>query len=290
MSKKRYLILGAGGQLGSEWVKQLMLRDADFVATDYPETDITKPEHIHLKFRDHQFDVVVNCAAYTAVDKAEDEPEISDKINFHAVQSLAEICKKEQAILIHYSTDYVFSGKAGDENRYPDGYTEDAPINPVNAYGLSKWKGEDAIRSVGCNHQILRISWLCGPIGNNFMKTMIRLGKERDELNVVNDQIGSPTFTSDVVDANLRLLELEAEGTFHVTCQGKMSWYDFAVKTLEKAGVNVKINPITSDQFPMKAPRPYFSKLNTNKFETITNGITYSVDAGIEHFLDEISS
>jgi dTDP-4-dehydrorhamnose reductase len=134
----------------------------------------------------------------------------------------------------------------------------------------------------------MRISWLCGSVGHNFMKTMIRLGKERDELNVVSDQVGSPTFTYDVVDANLRLIEANQTGTFHCTTQGKMSWYDFAIEIFCMAGIQVKVNPISSDKYPMKAKRPFYSKLNTSKFEAVTGGITYDARAGIERVLTEL--
>jgi len=288
MKSKRFLILGAGGQLGTEWIKSLTNLDFKYLATDFPETDISNVGHLEAKFIEFQPDVVVNCAAYTAVDKAEDDNEANNAINHLAAKLLAETCKKYNALLIHYSTDYVFSGDASDEDTYPDGYPENAPTSPLNAYGLAKWNGEEAIRATGVQYLILRISWLCGAVGHNFMKTMIRLGKERDELNVVHDQIGSPTFTFDVVDASLKLIEQDLVGEWHVTSQGKMSWYDFAKLTLQEAGINVKLTPITSDQFPMKAKRPFYSKLSTKKFEMHTNGVKYSALDGIRRFLKEI--
>jgi dTDP-4-dehydrorhamnose reductase len=288
MKNKRFLILGAGGQLGSEWIKALTNLDFEYLATDYPETDISNQRHLEVKFDEFKPDVVINCAAYTAVDKAEDDNEMNDTINHLAAKLLAETCKKHNAILIHYSTDYVFSGEASDESRYPEGYPEDAPTAPLNAYGLAKWKGEEAIKASGANYLILRISWLCGSVGHNFMKTMLRLGKERDELKVVNDQIGSPTFTFDVVDASLKLVERNLEGVWHVTTQGKMSWFDFAKMTLEMADVHVKLTPITSDQFPMKAKRPFYSKLCTKKYEQHVNGHKYAAVDGVRKLLKEL--
>jgi dTDP-4-dehydrorhamnose reductase len=289
MAEKRFLILGARGQLGSEWVARLQENGFAFKATDYPELDITNEALIKKYIRDFQPDVVVNCAAYTNVDKAEDEPEKSDLLNYHAVEKLASICNEQGILLIHYSTDYVFSGKAEDEIEYPVGYPEDAPVSPINAYGLSKWKGEDAVRRQTDNHLILRVSWLCGSVGHNFIKTMIRLGKEKDELRVVNDQIGSPTFTADVVDGCLRLLEKETTGTYHITSAGKMSWYNFAADTLRMAGIQTKVVPISSSEFPMKAKRPYYSKLNTAKFEAAAGGVTYNYEAGLEKIINDLS-
>lgn len=289
MTDKRFLILGAGGQLGSEWVERLSQEGITHKATDYPELDISNEEHIRQNVQDFKPDVVVNCAAYTNVDKAEDEPDVSDRLNYHAVEKLAEICRDEDILLLHYSTDYVFSGEADDEEKFPDGYPEDAPISPLNAYGLSKWKGEDVVRKTSPNHLILRVSWLCGSTGHNFIKTILRLGRQRDELRVVDDQIGSPTFTADVVDGCLRLLEKGETGTFHITSEGKISWHQFAVDALKTAGISVNVVPIPSSEFPMKARRPFYSKLNTAKFKSATGGTAYDYKAGLEKIIGDLS-
>lgn len=284
----KFLILGAGGQLGSEWVKRLTYLDKDFLATDYPKTDITNRVQMEERITGFKPDYVINCAAYTQVDKAEDEPELASLVNAEAVGQLAKICKQNKAVLIHYSTDYVFSGNTEDGYKFPNGYPEDAPIAPVNAYGLSKWKGEEAIREIFENHIIMRISWLCGPVGHNFMKTMLRLAGEHDEIRVVDDQTGSPTFAYDVVDACMKLIDNRFAGTIHVTSQGVISWLEFARKIIVAAGLSTNVVAITSDEFPTKARRPFYSKLCTKKFEGITGGVTYDTDAGINRILSEL--
>lgn len=279
------MITGAGGQLGSEWVRQLTMMDIDFQACDSKSLDITDAAAVNEAISSIKPDYLINTAAYTKVDQAEEEPDIADAVNFHAVRNLGESCRKHNVKLVHYSTDYVFPGAAEDRAKFPDGYPENADTQTVNRYGSSKLKGEEALRETGCDHIINRVSWLCGADGHNFMKTMLRLAKERDELKVVADQFGSPTFAFDVVKANLRLLEIGFSGTIHTTTEGLHTWHGFASAIISAAGLKTIATPITSDQFPMKAPRPAFSKLSTKSFFELT-GLKFEMDTGIRKILD----
>jgi dTDP-4-dehydrorhamnose reductase len=214
--------------------------------------------------------LIINCAAYTKVDQAEDDSSAAFEVNEKGVHFLAEWCAANQVMLIHYSTDYVFSGNADDRKFYPDGYPEDVVTSPQNVYGKSKLAGEIAIQNSGAPHLIIRVSWLCGKYGNNFVKTMLRLASERDELSVVDDQLGSPTFTEDVVKSTKLLMDMHQKGIFHVTSTGLITWYDFAKAIFELRDVNIKLKKVTSDEFPVKAKRPAFSKLSTVKFTQLT--------------------
>jgi dTDP-4-dehydrorhamnose reductase len=211
-----------------------------------------------------------SCAAYTKVDQAEDDSDTAFTVNEKGAQYLAEWCASNQIMLIHYSTDYVFSGNADDRKFYPDGYPEDVVTAPRNVYGKSKLAGELAIQRSGAPHLMIRVSWLCGKYGNNFVKTMLRLATERDDLSVVDDQWGSPTFTNDVVKSTKLLMDTHQKGTFHVTSSGLITWYDFAKAIFELRDVDIKLNKVTSDKFPVKAKRPAFSKLSTVKFSQST--------------------
>lgn len=262
-----YLVVGAGGQLGAEWCRRLEELGIPFTGYGSKELDITNTEALQKAMTRLQPEVVINCAAYTKVDQAEEEPDRARAINATAVRSLAEMCRDFKARLVHYSTDYVFPGRKKDRERYPKGYPEDAAVDPINVYGQTKWEGEQAVRDSGAAHLICRVSWLCGAHGGNFVKTMLRLADERDELKVVNDQFGSPTFTADVVRHSLSLLEQEVGGTVHVTSRGIISWYDFALAIMDLSGKNVNIRPVGSSQFPTRAKRPAFSKLDTYRLE-----------------------
>ena len=263
----KYVIVGADGQLGQEWIKVLSNRGSEFSAYTFADLDITDFEKLDAVLENENPDVLINCAAYTAVDEAEDEIELANLINHTAVKKLAELSLKYKFRLVHYSTDYVFAGNIEDQNTYPDGYPEDVVPEPINEYGLSKWKGEQAIIESGCDFLILRLSWLCGAFGNNFVKTMLRLSKERDSLNVVNDQIGVPTFTSHTVRQSIQLIEQFKNGIYHLGSKGKISWYDFAVKIFELSKIDITVTPVSSKEYITKAKRPSFSKLSTKKIE-----------------------
>lgn len=265
----KILISGAGGQLGKEWVHYCTNSGIIFNAFDSKALDITKSQELERIIGETSPDVIINCAAYTKVDQAEDEEGWAEEINSVAVGTLARICTEKNIKLVHYSTDYVFSGSMSDKEKYPEGYDEEAMVSPQNAYGRTKYNGEMGIVTSGCEHLILRVSWLCGLHGNNFVKTMLRLADERKELSVVNDQFGCPAFTKDVVAQTKLLLEVGELGVFHLGSDGVISWYDFAKEIFALKQVDIKVNPVSSDNFPTKAKRPSFSKLSTKKISTI---------------------
>lgn len=263
----RFLITGAKGQLGQEWMKFLKDTDHEVFGFGSRELDITDQEKVLSIFKEVNPEVVINCAAYTKVDQAEEEPEAAYKINEIGVMNLAAACRELGSKLVHYSTDYVFAGTTDDKKIYPNGYPEDAQTNPMNVYGKSKRAGEEAIEKQNSDWIIIRVSWLCGQYGNNFVKTMLRLGKEKSELNVVDDQLGSPTFCFDVVEKTLQLIEGKKTGYFHVSSKGLISWYQLAEKIFEMSDESPRLNPVSSTAFASKAKRPAFSYLNTHKLE-----------------------
>ena len=266
----KILLTGASGQLGQEWQHLINDRD-DIILWPYTSSqlDITNREQVEAELHERQPDVVVNCAAFTDVDAAESKKELAHQVNAEAVTYLAELSTAINCTLVHYSTDYIFPGRPKDRENCPAGYPEDYPADPINWYGQTKWEGEQAIRRAGANHLILRLSWVCGQFGSNFVKTMLRLGQDREELQVVNDQWGSPTFADNVVANSLALLEGEAAGTYHITSKGMITWYDLASAIFEIMEMDVDLEPVTSDVFPTEAERPHFSKLSTQKLEAV---------------------
>ncbi len=264
----RFLITGARGQLGREWMEFLKNSDHDVFGFGSKELDITNSENILTVFEVVNPEVVINCAAYTKVDQAEDEPDVALKVNEIGVKNLAVACIEYGSKLIHYSTDYVFAGTTDDKNVFPDGYPEDADSNPVNVYGKTKRAGEKSIENLNGDWLILRVSWLCGQYGNNFVRTMLRLGKEKSEMNVVNDQLGSPSFCFDVVEKTIGLIEKKKSGYYHVSSEGAITWFQLAEKIFEMSGDSPHLNPVSSTAFASKAKRPAFSYLNTYKLKS----------------------
>ncbi|PWN08066.1 dTDP-4-dehydrorhamnose reductase [Rhodohalobacter mucosus] len=265
----KFLITGAGGQLGSEWAKFLAAAEGHkAIALTSSEMDITDPECVMSMLEAKRPDVVVNCAAYTAVDQAESEPEAAFRANRDGVRHLSDACAENDIMLVHYSTDYVFPGKAEDRSKYPKGYPETANRAPVNRYGDSKLAGEQELEKSEAKWLLVRVSWLCSASGTNFVNTMIRLGNEREELSVVDDQIGSPSFTFDVVDKTMTLLEKERTGTFHVSCTGVVSWADFAEEIFEQLNMDTGVIRVTTAEYPTAAVRPAFSLLATEKIRS----------------------
>lgn len=267
---KKILVTGAGGQLGREWKRFLQQKDGcnpEFYGSS--ELDITDFPKVKRLIADRAPDYVINCAAYTHVDRAEEETDKADNVNNGAVSILAKACGDCGAQLVHFSTDYVFPGDKKDKERLPDGYPEEYKKDPVNWYGQTKWRGEEAIRSSSCAYLIIRVSWLCGTFGNNFVKTMLRLADEHKELQVVADQWGSPTFAAGVVKNTFCLLEQGREGTYHYSSEGLISWADFAEEIFILSGNDITVKRISSDEYPTKARRPSFSKLDTKKIEQV---------------------
>lgn len=289
----KIVLLGASGQLGSEW--QVFLGDLarnEQVVHPYTsaQLDITDQDALSRELRAKNPDLIINCAAYTDVDGAEENKQLAQKVNVEAVDSLAELSAELDCMLIHFSTDYVFPGTLEDRTNFPNGYSEDHPTDPINEYGRTKLQGEEKVRSSGCNYLIIRVAWLCGALGSNFVKTMLKLGRERDELQVVDDQWGSPTFTAEVVFNSWQLLKAEQTGTFHITSEGLLTWHNFACTIFELAGLEVNVEPVPSDQFPTAATRPYFSKLNTQKAQTIEGTNILDWQSGLEAMLDQLGT
>ncbi len=258
----KILITGADGQLGKS-IQDVAKEHPQlgFVATDYRELDITDPNKIDAFFKDQAFDYCVNCAAYTMVDKAESEIDRAFQINADAVDYLAIACKKYDVCFIHISTDFVFDG----EKKVP--YTEEDIPNPINVYGLSKLKGEQFIQDRLENYFIIRTSWVYSEYGNNFVKSMLRLAKDRDTINVVNDQIGSPTNAKDLANVIVRLITENSVkyGLYHYSNKGVTSWYDFARAIFDEKKIPIIVRPIPSIEYPTPAKRPKYSVLETSK-------------------------
>jgi len=256
----RILITGRNGQVGWE-LERTLAPLGDIVALDRAGLDLADPDRLRAVVGDVRPDIVVNAAAYTAVDKAETEAALATAINGTAPGILAEECKRSGALLVHYSTDYVFDGSK-------DGpYTEDDPTCPINVYGASKLAGEQAIQAVAGRHLILRTSWVYGLRGHNFLRTIRRLAAERAELRIVADQIGAPTWSRLIAETTAALLARPAvaEGLFHLTAGGATSWHGFAAAIVAAQGAATTVTPITTADYPLPARRPANSRLDCGK-------------------------
>lgn len=262
----KVLVTGSNGQLGNE-LKLLgqHLPEFEFLFTDYPELDITNSFAIRSLMNNFNPDWVINCAAYTAVDNAEQEPDKAMLLNAVAPGMLAEGCTETGARMIHISTDYVFDGK----NFRP--YREDHAKIPAGVYAKSKSEGEDIVLEKCRSAIIIRTSWLYSAFGGNFVKTIRRVGEEKESIKVVADQIGSPTWAHDLAEAILTLIRLNAEpGIVHFSNEGVCSWFDFARAIIELSGLRCTINPTDSAGYPLPSPRPFYSVLDKTKFVTLT--------------------
>ncbi|MDA3865695.1 MAG: dTDP-4-dehydrorhamnose reductase [Salinivirgaceae bacterium] len=268
MSKETILVTGAGGQLGTK-VKEAFEQNGTFnmVYTDVDDLDITMRPQVDAMLERHKPQIVINCSAYTAVDNAEKERDSALKTNQKGSLVLAEKCKKHSAFLIHISTDYVFDG----EGFMP--YEETHPTRPVNFYGQTKVLGEEAILQNYNEAVIIRTAWLYSEFGKNFVTTMLRLGAEREQLGVIDDQVGTPTYAGDLADAILAFAKNYVtsnsfkRGIYHFTNEGACSWYDFALKIQQLANNRVQINPIPTTDYPTPAKRPHYSILNKRKIK-----------------------
>lgn len=278
----KVIVTGRGGQLASEF-EQLKGNDPSWTFFSAKDLDITDNLAVEDCFAHINPDVIINCAAYTAVDKAEDEVELAYAVNEKGVGNLVNACNKYSSRLIHYSTDYVFSG----ESSVP--YSENEYTEPGSVYGKSKLAGEELLKvSKTIESIILRTSWVYSNFSQNFVKTMIRLGKEKSELGVVSDQIGSPTFARDLAKDTIKILEdsnyqWKNGDIFHYSNEGSCSWYDFAKQIFELTGIEVKLNELSSEEFPTRAMRPKFSLLDKSKFKK-----TFKVE--INHWKDSLGN
>lgn len=260
------LVTGANGQLGRAMQRLGAVSPNNYLFTDVAELDITDREAVRRCVADNRIEAIVNCAAYTNVERAEEDEAAADRLNRAAVENLARTAAEADALLVHVSTDYVFDGCASTP------YTEEAPTAPRSAYGRTKLAGEEAVRASGCRHLILRTAWLYSEYGNNFLKTMLRLTAERETLNVVFDQVGTPTYAGDLALAIFSILEggLDRghEGTYHFSDEGVCSWYDFAVEIARAVGHDrCRISPCRTADYPTKAVRPAYSVLDKGKLK-----------------------
>lgn len=260
------LVTGANGQLGCEMRRLGAVSPNNYIFTDVAELDITNADAVMYVAKHYSIDAIVNCAAYTNVDKAESDEAMAELINATAVGNLARAMKEVGGTLFHVSTDYVF----GSEGNTPR--TEDMPLNPLGVYGRTKLKGEEAILASGCKALIFRTAWLYSEFGNNFLKTMMRLTAERELVNVVFDQVGTPTYAGDLALAIFSIIEAGVyegnEGIYHFSNEGVCSWYDFAVEIAAVAGnTGCRVNPCHSSEFPSPVTRPSYSVLDKTKIK-----------------------
>lgn len=265
---KKILVTGSNGQLGNE-IRCLSAKypDFSFLFTDVAELDITNSKAVEIYFKQEKPDFLINCAAYTAVDKAEDDVELCYKINETAVGVLAENAQRYGCRMIHVSTDYVFDGQSYQP------YTEDMPVSPASVYGRSKLAGEQLLLKLLPDSVIVRTSWLYSSFGNNFVKTILRLSRERESLNVIFDQVGTPTFAADLAEALMSIVSQDEfhPGVYHFSNEGVCSWYDFALKISRMDGNECDVKPIETKDYPVKTPRPFYSVLNKQKIKKTYN-------------------
>jgi len=272
----RILVTGKNGQLGKSINKIVNTgngknnyqQDNEFIFVGREEIDLSSESDINRYFdSNNKFDIIINCAAYTAVDKAEKEQELANQVNHLAVKQLANIANEQKAKLVHVSTDYVFDGAGGKP------YKETDKTNPINVYGKTKLAGEKALQAIMLtNAIIIRTSWVYSEYGNNFVKTMLNLGKERDELNVVSDQIGSPTYATDLAETILKIIDNknyqnkeQLTEIYHYSNEGEISWYDFTKEIFKLAKIDCKVSPITTEQYPTPAKRPKSALMDKEK-------------------------
>lgn len=258
---KKILVTGAKGQLGTDLMNELKKRGFDGIGVDVEEMDITDQEACRCIISGAGVSAVIHCAAYTAVDAAEDNVQLCRRINAEGTRNVASACKEAGVKMMYISTDYVFNGQ-GTRPWEPDDERE-----PLNVYGETKYEGELAVEELLDRFFIVRIAWVFGIGGNNFIKTMLRLGKQNGAVNVVNDQIGSPTYTYDLARLLVDMIETEQYGCYHATNEGLCSWYEFAVEIFRQAGMldGVTVTPVDSGAFPVKAERPKNSRMSKDK-------------------------
>lgn len=274
----RVLVTGVNGQLGYDVVKELKKRGHNPVGVDREQMDLTVPSQIKECIEKVNPEAIIHCAAYTAVDAAEDNEELCRQVNAYAVRDIAQCAKNLDIPMIYISTDYVFNGEKGlkdinseevDTSKYLM-YIESDETNPRNIYGKTKLEGELYVKDLLDKYYIVRISWVFGENGNNFIDTMLRLAKDIDKLNVIHDQIGSPTYTKDLAPLIVDMIESDKYGIYHATNEGFCSWYDFAKEIFKVANIDIEVIPIATSQYPTKAQRPMNSKMSKQKL--IDNG------------------
>lgn len=250
------LVTGVKGQLGYDIMKVLNARGIECVGADIEEFDITDFAAVEKYITAINPSAVIHCSAYTAVDKAEENPDLVFKVNVEGPKNIATVCKQLGAKMVYISTDYVFPG-VGD-----NAYEVSDEKNPLSVYGKTKLGGEEVVKEILTKYFIVRISWVFGLNGNNFVRTMLRIGKDRDTVNVVNDQIGSPTYTADLAPVLCDMVVTDKYGEYHATNEGYCSWAEFAQEIFDLAGYKTKVNPIPTSEYPTKAVRPFNSRMS----------------------------
>jgi dTDP-4-dehydrorhamnose reductase/dTDP-4-dehydrorhamnose 3,5-epimerase len=278
----KFMVTGVNGQLGHDVILKLKEMNIGVVAPRRDEFDLTNREQVQRYIIEEKPDVIIHCAAYTAVDKAEDESDLCYSINVEGTRAVAEAAREIDAKVVYVSTDYVFDGLGLEP------HSEEKEPNPVNYYGYTKEQGEKIVKAELDNYFIVRTSWVYGKNGNNFVKTMLKLAETRSEISIVSDQIGSPTYSKDLAEFIINLVKTNQYGIYHGVNEGYCSWYEFAKAIFEKAGIEIKINPITTEEYPTKAKRPLNSRLlkdNTDK--TGIKRLPHWEDA-ISRFIEEL--
>ena len=270
---------GATGQLGWDVVKELKKRNIACRGVGSKDLDITDKEAVFAYIRGYRPDAVIHCAAYTAVDKAEDEREQCRDVNVNGTAYIAEACREIDAKMVYISTDYVF----GDDGDSP--HEVDDPVHPLNVYGRTKWEGEEAVRHTLKKYFIVRISWVFGEHGNNFVKTMLRLGQTHKEISVVADQFGAPTYTADLAPLLCDMVQTDKYGTYHACNSGCCSWAEFAEEIFRQAHMDVKVKHIATEEYPTKARRPKNSRMSMNKLGAAGFGERPTWQSAVNRFM-----
>ncbi len=258
----RFLVTGVKGQLGHDVMEELDLRGHEGVGVDIEEMDVTDAKTVDRVIKEAKADGVIHCAAYTAVDAAEDNEELCTKINADGTESIAKVCQELDLPLMYISTDYVFDG----EGERP--WEPEDPCHPLNVYGQSKYLGEQAVQKYLDKYYIVRIAWVFGVSGNNFIKAMLNKAKTTNRVTVVSDQVGSPTYTRDLAVLLVDMMEKDRYGIYHATNEGICTWYEFAKEIFVQAGIDMEVVPISADEYPAKAKRPHNSRMEKNKLDT----------------------
>ena len=280
----KVLVTGVRGQLGYDVVRELKKRQIEAVGVDVEEMDITDPAQTETVIREAAPDAVIHCAAYTAVDAAEDNEELCREVNARGTENVARICGEMNIKMMYLSTDYVFDGK-GTRPWEPDD-----PRDPLNVYGQTKYEGELAVEKYVKKFFTVRIAWVFGVNGKNFIKTMLNLGKTHDKLTVVNDQTGSPTYTYDLARLLADMLQTDKYGRYHATNEGICTWYEFACEIFRQAGIDVEVAPVASDEYPSKAKRPENSRMSKKKLKENGFELLPSWQYALKRYLKEIEA
>ena len=277
----KVLVTGVKGQLGYDIVNECQRRNITAVGVDIDEMDITDAKQVNSIIREAKVDAVIHCAAWTAVDKAEEKVELCRKVNRDGTENIAKVCQKLDIPVMYFSTDYVFDGMSKEP------WNEYDHREPLNVYGQTKYEGELIVEKLP-KHFIVRISWVFGLNGNNFIKTMLRLGETNKEVSVVDDQIGSPTYTYDLAQLCVDMIQTQAYGTYHITNEGTCTWYEFACEIFKQAHMDIKVIPVDSTKFSASAKRPANSCMNKSELDKHNFNRLPTWQDALKRYLEEL--